>query len=321
LTTWPSLSSCRSATLLLLLFVYSICWILVVICICCIVNKQIQLTKPVAQKVQKPVRVKIPHSLFSIDEDEHSVCLFCKTDDKEAIEKYLEEHPVPGLNKVVSMNDVKKLHKEFKQRKGLLSEHSHFLCHTSIARQLYNNLGNAFSDRNHFPVQVSFDAPSELAGVVAKAVASTYMHLAGTNLCIKMGKTSLSAAQNAENVLEGVEFAVQKLQNGWSDVHSVHLKTKDSASLPVYTKLNDEVLEYVKQKAGEKKQTAPATTAAAAVASAAAGSGKRVREEEPQVVGKKKKAVATSAPEVTTPVATQQQQQKQQKPKAKVSKK
>jgi ribosome biogenesis protein UTP30 len=262
------------------------------------------LTKPIAQKVQKPVRVKIPHSLFSVEEDEHSICLFCKTDDKEAIEKYLEDHPITGLDKVLSMNDVKKMAKEFKQRKALLQEHSHFLCHTSIARQLYNALGNDFAQRNHFPVQIAFDTPNQIATAVNKAIqGSTYVHLAGNNLCIQMGKTSLSANENTANIVEGLNFAIEeKLTNGWSDVHSIHLKTKDSASLPIYTKYQDEVLQYVKAKTEENKKSkvsakAPATTSSAPVVSHESTTGgkksKRSREEEPTVAA----AVPVEEPE------------------------
>ncbi len=212
------------------------------------------------------------------------------------------------------MTDVKKYAKEFKQRRALLQEHSHFLCHTSIARQLYNALGNEFSQRNHLPVQIAFDTPNQIAAAVNKAVqGSTYVHLAGTNLCIKIGKTSLSASDNAENVFEGLKFCVEeKLTNGWSDVHSIHLKTKDSASLPLYTKYQDEVLQYVKAKAEENKKgkTAAATASTAVVSKAVSGKdnkkNKRSREEEEEeeavtipVVAKKvakKAAPAAAAP-------------------------
>ncbi len=205
--------------------------------------------------MQKPVRVKIPHSMFSPEGDDHSICLFCKSEDKEAIESYLESHPIVGLNKVVSMNEVKKSYKEFKDKKNLLSEHTHFLCHTSIARQLYNNLGTVFSERNNFPVQISFEQPSELSKAVSKAVGSTYMHLAGNNICIKFGRTSMTPTEITQNIMEGIPFAIEKFQNGWADVHTVHLKTKDSAALPLFSRHDNELLNYVKQKSAETSTT------------------------------------------------------------------
>lgn len=258
---------------------------------------QIQLTKSIVNKVQKPVRVKIPHPMFSVDGDDHSICLFCKSEDKEAIESYLEAHPIQGLNKVVSMNEVKKSFKEFKDKKKLLSGHSHFLCHTSVARQLYNNLGSVFSERNNFPVQVSFEQPSELNKAVAKAVSSSYMHLAGNNICIKLGKTSMTPTEITENIMEGIPFAVEKFQNGWSDVHTVHLKTKDSASLPIYSKHDNELLNYVKQKSAETKEK-KATGNTQSNSTKASVTGKRARAEEsapvvePETDKKAKKAKA-----------------------------
>mgnify|MGYP003386525566 CR=1 FL=1 len=39
---------------------------------------QFQLKKPIKSPVIRPVRVKIPNSLFNPDGEDHSVCLFCR---------------------------------------------------------------------------------------------------------------------------------------------------------------------------------------------------------------------------------------------------
>ena len=52
--------------------------------------------------------------------------------------------------------------------------------------------------------------------------------------------------------MQGIEFAVQKLQGGWKDIHSFGLKTSDSVLLPVYSKFRNEQLAFVVNKSKGK---------------------------------------------------------------------
>jgi ribosome biogenesis protein UTP30 len=222
---------------------------------------QVQLFKDVAKPVTKPTRVKIPHSLFSADEEDNTICLFCRSDDKEAITQYLEKNPISGLTKVISINDAKKHYKQFKDKKTLLTEHTHFVCDSRIAGQLYNILGSTFSVRSDYPVQINFTNPAQLPGLVQKVIDSTYFHLAGKNVSIRLGHTAMKPEEVVANLLEGLPFAVEKLQNGWQDVHSMHLKTNDSAALPIYSHSANEMMQYVSTQAAAIP--APASSAAA----------------------------------------------------------
>lgn len=51
------------------------------------------------------------------------------------------------------------------------------------------------------------------------------------------------------NVLEGLDFAIEKFKNNWLDVVSVYLKTSDSPSIPIYSQNKNEMLQYIKRKA------------------------------------------------------------------------
>ena len=44
---------------------------------------QIQLLNDIKKPVVRPVRVKIPHTLFDTNQEDHKVCYFCKSEDKE----------------------------------------------------------------------------------------------------------------------------------------------------------------------------------------------------------------------------------------------
>ena len=147
---------------------------------------------------------------------------------------------------------VKKEFKQFQDRKTLLSSHSHFLCDSRVASQLYNLLGKVFSNRNHLPVPVDIpgDKPSALEQAVQKAVhMSTYMHVAGQNITLRVAHCSMSQAQILDNVLQGASFAINKLvgEQGISGgrVHSIHIKTSDSAALPLFSRHYDRASELL----------------------------------------------------------------------------
>lgn len=203
----------------------------------------------------KPTRIIIPHSLFSPDEEDHTICLFCRSDDKKEIEEYLTAQPIIGVAKVLSINDVKKYHSQIKDKKTLLKAHTHFICDARIAPHLYNLLGTTFSARNNLPVQINFTKASMLPSIITKIVSSTYCNLKGTNVSIRFGHLGMSAEQVLENMLEGVVCFVSKLKNEWKDVHSIHIKTSDSASLPVYSKSADAMLQYIAQKSAPSEDT------------------------------------------------------------------
>lgn len=227
-------------------------------CVC----TQVQLFNNITRAITKPTRVKIPYSLFSTEEEDNTICLFCRSSDKEMITAYLEKNPIEGLTKVVSINDAKKHYVQIKDKKSLLKDHTHFICDSRVAGQLYNILGSTFSSRNDYPVQINFTNPAQLPGLIKKVIGSTYFHMGGKNISIRLGHTGMKPSDVAENILEGLPFAIEKLQNNWNDVQSIHLKTSDSASLPIYSKVPSEMLQYVAAKAAAIPEAAATTTTA-----------------------------------------------------------
>ena len=215
---------------------------------------QVQLVKEISAPVQRPVRVKIPHSSFSPSGEDHTVCLFCRTEDKEELTAYVEAHPIEGLAKVVSINDVKKIYARTMDKKKLLAEHTHFVCDARVMSQLYNLLGKTFATRNNYPVPVDFKRVTKLEEAVMKSVDSTYMHLKGSNITIRFGHLAMNPKDVSANIVEGLLFAVEKFKDGWKNVHSVHIKTSDSEALPVYSKIPSEELKHV-QKLAKAKET------------------------------------------------------------------
>jgi ribosome biogenesis protein UTP30 len=166
---------------------------------------------------------------------------------------------------------VKKLYKEYKDRKELLKAHSHFICDANIMGQLYNLLGKVFSEKNNYPIPMNYGSPTSLADGIKKVVDSTYMHLKGKSITIRFGHTSMRSNDVVENIKVGLEFALQKIQNGWKDIQSIHVKTAYSSALPVYSKNKSESLEFIKSqvKGGESSAKAKGESAAKVKESAA----------------------------------------------------
>jgi ribosome biogenesis protein UTP30 len=211
---------------------------------------QIQLIKPVGKSILKPVRVSIPYSLFSKEHD-NSACLFVRSVDIKVMEEYFVLHPSSIITKIISLDQVVKVYATFQSKKELLSKHSHFLCDERIVSHLYNSLGKVFSSRHKYPIPIDLENQNKIEANIEKVVSSTYMHVTGSNISIRLGHTSMSCNDIVENIIQGLDCAVTKFghgnkQSGLANVHSIHIKTNTSASLPIYTKVSNEIMKYVK---------------------------------------------------------------------------
>jgi hypothetical protein len=127
----------------------------------------------------KPIRVKIPHSFYHLPEDgssdfEFNICLITKSHEKEAIANYFENFVTTSelsnyfqrnalipINyqkniTVYSINDLKLYFKQFKNRKTLLKNFTHFFVDNEIALYVYNLLGKTFQEHNKYPVVLHY---------------------------------------------------------------------------------------------------------------------------------------------------------------------
>jgi ribosome biogenesis protein UTP30 len=223
------------------------------------------LKKAIKSSVLRPIRIQIPNTLFdpTINGQEHTVCLFCRTDDKEEIENELERNPITGLNKVITLSDLKKYYKNFQERKKLFKEFTHFLCDNRLFSHVINLLGKVFTSRNNYPIPIEMSKIDKLSAAVNKSInQSTYLSLSGTLLSIRFGLTNMSSKKIIDNILAGLPIAFEKLQFGFGSVNSIHLKSSDSPALPIHYSHQNEISEFLKAKVNQKKdKTAPATGA------------------------------------------------------------
>ena len=180
--------------------------------------------------------------------EEHSICFFCRNEDKLRIEKEITLHGLKGLKSIITISELKRQYTSYKDKKKLYKTYTHFACDVRVMTQLYNILGSnkEFSGRNSFPVPIDFEKVSNLPGALTKAMNSTYMHVKGANINLKCGLTAMNPNDVCQNVLHGLEFAISKLKHQWNNVQNIHIKISDSPALPIYNKTGAEVIEFVK---------------------------------------------------------------------------
>jgi ribosomal protein L1 len=211
--------------------------------------------KEISRPIIQPVRVKVPHNLYGNPEEgklEASVCLFCRSEQKDQISLYNTENPIQGLKAIYSLNDVKKYYKTFNDLKKLLKEHTHFVCDGAILRHLYNHLGPVFGKSHRLPVQIRYSQVEDLPKAITKVINSSYVTLKGSLISVKIGTTLMTPQTIADNMQAGIQFLVGKIEHKRKNVHSIHLKMESSPSIPVYSRLENEMVEYLQEQVGSK---------------------------------------------------------------------
>eukprot|EP01035_Chromulina_nebulosa_P019075 gene19075-24900_t len=209
------------------------------------------LNKQFEDQRQTPIKIPLPNGIFfpsSSEADlEHSICLFVKSDEKQSIEDQLTTQPFDGLDKVLSLSQVLKNYHEFKHRKQLLKEHTHFLCDERIAGHLYDALGNVFSKQNNYPIPINCNNLSAINDKIDSAVQSTHFFRRGKAIAIKVGYVCMSTNQIVDNVISALDAAIEKLPEQWDRVIAIHAKTSYSPSIPLYGKQADEAIAFIKE--------------------------------------------------------------------------
>jgi len=106
--------------------------------------------------------------------------------------------------------------------------------------RLPTTLGATFYRKSSkIPIPVSLtrsDSTTNLKNQISKALSSTYLHLSpAASTSIKVALSSFSPEQVVENVEKVVKDIVEKkIPGGWKNLKSLHIKSPNSASLPIY---------------------------------------------------------------------------------------
>ncbi|KAI9485108.1 ribosomal protein L1/ribosomal biogenesis protein [Zychaea mexicana] len=160
-------------------------------------------------------------------------CLFTK-DPQKTYKDLLIAKKIKGVHKVIGISKLKKEYASPEKKRELFSEYGAFLTDKRIAHLLPRILGKEFFKKRKEPMPVDL-TKEDLQKEILRAVRSTYMHFNyGNYYAIKIATTGQSDLQAFENCIEALPHILKGVYGGSKNIRSLHIKTSESTSLPVY---------------------------------------------------------------------------------------
>lgn len=188
------------------------------------------------------VPIYLPHNMYQSDRD---ALLFVKDINKKQPEftqfhykDLLSDKGVEGVSEVMPLRVLKKEYGPFEARRNLAKSYDLFLTDVKIFGCLSNHLGKEFYKRNKYPVTVDLDK-TDLKKEISRAINAAYISLSNKGSCssTNIAHTGMSTESIVGNVEKAMNTIGEKIHGGWDNIKSVHLRTKSSISLPIYTNL------------------------------------------------------------------------------------
>lgn len=182
----------------------------------------------------KPTRIPIPHTYHG--REGARICLFTK-DPQAEYETLLERNPVKNVKAVISLSKLRKDYAAFQHRRQLLSEFDFFLTDDRVLPMLPNLIGKNFFAAKKQPAPVNISKSFKKDIIAARD--STYLFLnSGVTSTIRLGNQDFTVKQIVENAEAVIAEAVKHIPRQWKNIQAIHLKTTNSASLPIYNSLS-----------------------------------------------------------------------------------
>lgn len=180
----------------------------------------------------------IPHPIYTFDGAE--VCLFVKDAPggvaKAAKAKAVDQKlaSAASVSRVLALSKLRQKFEPHEAKRKLAGAYDLFLADARILRSLPKVLGKSFFKSKKQPIPVDLSR-KDWAGPVKDAVSATYLFKGGGSCVnIKVGRTSQSAKEIADNVEAVLSGALPHVTKAWAGVASLLLKLAASAALPVY---------------------------------------------------------------------------------------
>ncbi|XP_074648576.1 ribosomal L1 domain-containing protein 1-like [Tubulanus polymorphus] len=187
------------------------------------------------------IKVPLPHSLKA---DTTSVCLFVKDLDStkreldDTIDHYTEllrSKNVTDKIDIIPLKGLSTEYTEFESHRRLLSMYDLFLTDDRIVRHLNARIGKTFCPKKRFPKIVNLKA-KDLKKEIDEALGSGLLTISGrgSTCMLQVAHTKHTEEQITENVLSAFKCLCEKIPGGGVNIKTLHLKTTDSTSVPVY---------------------------------------------------------------------------------------
>ena len=191
-----------------------------------------------ALKTFKGRPIVLPHPFRKLEGT--SVCMLVK--DKAEAKKWLgDDYEKHGIQKIISLEQLRKVYNSFQSRRELADMYDVFVADDRIVCMLPKALGKAFYVGAKRPLPIRLAQNEKLNGSVTtkieKALRSAYFYLSGVSTSIRIGVSTQTADELMENAAEVLEKAVEHIPGKWKGVQAVFLKSEKSAALPIYERL------------------------------------------------------------------------------------
>lgn len=190
-------------------------------------------------KKLKPTPVHVPHPLTNPTTT--TLCLIVK-DPQRHYKDLVEEAGLSSVvTRVIGVGKLKKKFKTYESLRQLFDSHDMFIADDRIVTMLPTVMGKTFYKKTaKMPVPVAIagaaDSANSLKKTVTKVLESTFVHLApASSTSIRVALSSFTPEQVVENISAVMDAMTgKKIPGGWKNVKTVHIKTAESASLPIY---------------------------------------------------------------------------------------
>ncbi|ERF69827.1 hypothetical protein EPUS_08028 [Endocarpon pusillum Z07020] len=214
----------------------------------------------------KPGKIPVPHSINN--SPSLSICLIT-ADPQRAVKDVVADPTFPAslsarIGKVIGYSKLKAKYHSFESRRQLLAEHDVFLADDRIITRLVDTLGKIFykdSAKRPIPIRIAQlekidgkrvkpanknlragDQSATVASppIVAKEIQSALNAVPvslrpGTNAAVRVGRASFTPTQLSENITTVASAMIDRyVARGWRNVKGIHIKSPNSAALPIW---------------------------------------------------------------------------------------
>lgn len=153
---------------------------------------------------------------------------------KEAKEKLGAFEKTGGVKKIIGLSKLRTKYESHEAKRELCKLYDIFLADERILPSLPKLIGKSFFNKKKQPIPIKITGKN-FPEQVKKALSCTYLFKnSGTCINIKVGLSSFSQAQLAENIHSVLVQMVQHVPKKWGNIRSVFLKTPESVALPIW---------------------------------------------------------------------------------------
>lgn len=189
------------------------------------------------QRNDKPVRIRIPNPIYSLDNVES--CLIVKDakgDTKKAAKVRLQQQEVCGISKVIGVSKVHSKYPTHEEKRQFCAAYDIFLADNRVLPMLPKLLGKTFFKKKKQPVPVDLRG-KDWKKHIEDAIGSTYAHVGsgGNNFTIKVARTTQKRNEVLQNLHEILKRLAEVVPGKGKNVRALYIKSSQSCSLPIFS--------------------------------------------------------------------------------------